>query len=68
MAIVTNVQRLLKLLRDEGSGYYYYSGKNIVICSGGCEIITVSYDEVRDDVEKVIERMEFEIGLRQLLQ
>ena len=68
MAIVTNVQRLLKLIRDEGLGYYYDKGKKIVIYSGGCEIITVSYDEVRDDVEKVIERIEFEIGLRQLLQ
>ena len=67
MAIVTNVQRLLKLLRDEGLDYYYYNGKNIVIYSGGCEI-TVPYDEVRDDVEKAIERVEFEIGLRQLLQ
>lgn len=68
MAIVTNVQRLLKLLRNAGVGYYYDNGKKVVIYSGGCEIVTIPYDEVRDDVERVIEKVEFEIGLHQLLQ
>lgn len=68
MAIVTNVQRFLKLLRDAGVAYYYDNGKKIVIYSEGCEIVTITYDEIRGDVEKVIERVEFEVGLYHLLQ
>ena len=68
MATVTNIQRLLKLLRDAGVGYYYHNGKYVIIYSGGCEITTIPLNDVRKNVEKVIERVEFEVALHKLLQ
>lgn len=70
MAIVTNLQRIIDLVRKNDLIYYYYY-QSIVICAKDINypvISKVPFDGVREDVEKAIEKAEFEVGLYRLLQ
>ena len=75
MAIVTNLQRIIDLVRKNDLIYYYDCqsdcSREIVICAKDINypvISKVPFDGVREDVEKAIEKAEFEIGLYRLLQ
>lgn len=75
MEIVTNVQRIIDLVRKNNLicyyDYKYNCGREIVIRTKGINNTVISripLEWVREDVEKAIEKAEFEIGLHQLLQ